>query len=64
MSEKLVRGYVTIGLMVYVDEPDDDSATLKVEHMFERGELHGKILHSVVEGDMTLEIDEVEDVED
>ncbi len=64
MSEKLVRGYVTIGLMVYVNEPDDDSATLKVEKMFERGELQSEILHSVIDGNITLEIDEVEDVED
>ena len=64
MSEKLVRGYITVGLMVRVNEPDDDSATLKVEHMFERGELQSEILRSVIDGDITLEIDEVEDVED
>lgn len=63
MNKKYVRCWINIPLTVVVEEPDENSATLKVEHMFERNELQSEILHSVIEGNMTLEIDEVEDVE-
>lgn len=63
MSEKLVRGYVTVRIVVRVDEPDDDSAILTVEHMLARGELQAEILRSVIIGDITFEAEEVKDVE-
>lgn len=64
MSKKNVWCSINVPLVMEVNEPDDNSATLKVEHMFERGELQSEILRSVIDGDITLEIDEVEDVED
>ncbi len=63
MSLKDVWCCVAVGIVVAVDEPDDESATLKVEHMFERGELTDRIITSIREGNMTLEIDEVEELE-
>lgn len=64
MNKQDVYCWVTVGLVVRVKEPDADSAELKVEHMLQRGELTDRIISSVREGNVTLEIDEVADVVD
>lgn len=55
---------VNVPLVVTVEEPDEDSATLKVEHMFQRGELQGLILRAVIDGLGTIDIDEVVETEE
>lgn len=55
---------VNVPLVVTVEEPDEDSATLKVEHMFQRGELQGLILRIVIGGLGTIDIDEVVETEE
>lgn len=61
---KVVCCTALVPIMVDVDEPDDDSATLKVEHMFLRGELSHKVIESVREGIVTLSIESVEEVKE
>ncbi len=64
MNKQDVYCWVTVGLVVTTEEPDAESAELKVEHMFQRGEMTDRIITSVREGNITLEIDEVADVVD
>lgn len=61
MNKQDVWCSVNIPLVVTVEEPDADSAKLKVEHMFQRGELQGLILRAVIDGLGTIDIDEVTD---
>lgn len=63
MNKQDVYCWVTVGLVVPTEAPDAESAELKVEHMFQRGELIDRIITSVREGNITLEIDEVEELE-
>lgn len=63
MNKQDVYCWVTVGLVVTVKEPDANSAELKVEHMFQRGELTDRIIASVREGNVTLEVDEVAEIE-
>ena len=54
---------VNVPLVVTVNEPDEASATLKVEHMFKRGELNNEIIMQVLDAQGELTIDEVQEVE-
>lgn len=49
---------VNIPLVVPVEEPDENSATLKIEHMFTRGELTNLIIMQLLDGQGELSIDE------
>lgn len=53
---------VNVPLVVTVEEPDEDSATLKVEHMFNRDELASHIIRQVINGCCSLDIDEAAEV--
>lgn len=64
MNKQDVWCSVNIPLVVTVEEPDADSAELKVEHMFQRGELQGVTLRAVIDGLGTIDIDEVADAVD
>ena len=61
---RVVHCTALVPLTVYVDEPDEDSATLKVEHMFLRGELSLRVIENVREGIVTLSIESVEEVKE
>lgn len=58
--EMYVSANVVVPIMVKVDEVDVEDAILKVEKMFERGELMDRILNSLYAHDAIIEA-EVED---
>ena len=64
MNKQDVYCWVTVGLVVTTEEPDMESAALKVEHMFQRGELTDRIIRTVCEENASLEIDHVEELYD
>lgn len=54
---------VAVPIVIAIEEADKTSATLRVEKMFERGELTDRVIVSLREGNAMIDVDNIEELD-
>lgn len=54
---------VAVPIVIAVEDVDKTSATLRVEKMFERGELTDRVIVSLREGNAMIDVDNIEELD-
>lgn len=54
---------VAVPIVIAIEDVDKTSATLQVEKMFERGELTDRVIVSLREGNATIDVDNIEELD-